>query len=536
VLGGTTADPARILGATPVGTFVSRGSAALANATALDDGPLLAFDADGDGDNDLLLTRAGTVLAAGAAPYQPRLLLNDGHGAFTPAPHDALPPLPMSVAAVAAADFDRDGRLDVFLGARVVPGKYPLTPRSALLRNQGGRFTDETDTLAPALREVGLVTSALWTDADADGWLDLLVATEWGHVRLFRNRDGTSLEDVTQTAGLADAGTGWWTSLACADFNADGRLDFVAGNVGLNTPYRASPEQPATMLLGSFAGGNATQVIDTIWENGRLYPRRTLTDLRAKIPTLKKRFPLNDDFARAPLDQVFEPAQIEAARRFEATEFRHGVFLSQPDGRWRFSPLPRLAQVAPFQGLVAGDLDGDGHADIAAAQNSFAPIPFIGRFDGGLGQLLLGDGRGGFTPIEPAASGFLVPGDAKALVALDLDDDGAPDLLCSRNNSTTLAFQNHLRAGRHFLRVVLGGPPGNPTAIGARVTVILSDGSRQIVEVQAGSGYYSQSTAACFFGYSRNTPPVALDVRWPSGASSRHDIPPDSSNLRIDIP
>ncbi|MBE2212896.1 MAG: CRTAC1 family protein, partial [Opitutaceae bacterium] len=449
---------------------------------------------------------------------------------------DTLPALPMSAGALAAADFDRDGRLDVFLGARVVPGRYPLPPASALLHNEGGRFTDITDKLAPALREVGLVTAALWSDADGDGWLDLLVATEWGHVRLFRNRGGAALDDATESAGFAAAGTGWWTSLASADFNGDGRPDYVAGNVGLNTPYRASPEQPAVMLHGAFAGGNAAQVIDTIWEDGRLYPRRTLRDLAARIPALKKKFPLNDDFARAPLEAVFEKPQLDAARRFEATEFRHGVFLSQPDGGWRFAPLPRIAQVAPFQGLLAGDLDGDGRADIAAVHNSFAPIPFIGRFGGGLGQLLLGDGRGSFTAVEPAASGLVVPGDAKALVTLDLDDDGAPDLLCSRNNSTTLAFQNRVPPGRHFLRVALRGAKGNPAAVGARVTLALTDGSTQLAEIPAGSGYYSQTSAACFFGYSGEAVPRRVDVRWPDGSTTRHEVPAGSRRLTLSAP
>ena len=539
VLGGTTADPARILVATTAGPFAAREASALANTTALDDGPLLVFDADGDGDTDLLLTRAGTALSAGAAPYQPRLLLNDPAsrgGAFTPAPPDALPPLPISVGAVAAADFDRDGRLDLFLGARVLPGKYPLTPRSALLRNHGGHFTDETDTLAPALREAGLVTSALWTDADADGWLDLLVATEWGHVRLFRNRSGAGFEDVSVGTGFAAAGTGWWTSLAAADFNRDGRLDYVAGNVGLNTPYRASPEEPAVMYYGAFATGTVAQVIDTIRENGRLYPRRMSKDLAAKIPAIRKKFPLNDDFARATLGEVLGEDRLAAAQRYAATEFRHGVFVSQPDGTWAFSPLPRIAQIAPIQGLVAGDFDGDGLADIVAVHNSHAPIPFIGRFSGGLGQWLRGDGRGGFAAVEPAVSGLVVPGDAKALVTLDLDDDGAPDLVVSRNNSSTLAFLNRPAADRRFLRIILVGPAGNRTAIGARVTVALCDGSRQVVEVQAGSGYYSQSSSACFLGYGADNPPAALEVRWPSGVSSRHDIPADGTSLRIDAP
>ena len=179
--------------------------------------------------------------------------------------------------------------------------------------------------------------------------------------------------------------------------------------------------------------------------------------------------------------------------------------------------------------MVAGDFDGDGHADIYAVQNSYAPIPAVGRYDGGLSQLLRGDGHGHFIPVPVAESNLLVPGDAKALVVLDFDHDGWPDFLVSRNNAPTLAFRNQPIAGRHSLRVVLRGPAGNPTAVGARISMELSDGSTQTSEVLAGSGYYSQSTAACFFGWPDRNPPKAVHVRWPSGQLSSHQVPPGPS-------
>jgi hypothetical protein len=212
------------------------------------------------------------------------------------------------------------------------------------------------------------------------------------------------------------------------------------------------------------------------------------------------------------------------------------VFLSQPDGTYRFEPLPRLAQIAPIQGLVAGDFDGDGKADIYAVQNSYAPIPAVGRFDGGLSQLLRGDGRGHFAPVAPAESGLVVPGDAKALAVLDFDEDGWPDFLITRNNDTTLAYRNKGVPSRHSLRILLRGLAGNPTAVGARITVELADGSTQTSEVYAGSGYYSQSTAACFFGYPDSKPPRHIRVRWPSGITTRYDGPPQSTTLILSAP
>jgi hypothetical protein len=535
-VGGTTVSHASILIGSPTGQFTGADTSALLPVGAVDDGPLLLFDADGDGKEDLLVTKGGNALPAGAPEYQPKLFLNDGRGGFRPAPDDALPPLAISVGAVSAADFDRDGRLDLFIGGRVQSGQYPLSPQSAVLANRGGKFEDVTDTLAPGLREVGMVTSALWTDVDGDGWPDLLLALEWGNVKYFHNNQGKGFEDWTEKAGFAAAGTGWWTSIAAADFNGDGRLDYVVGNVGLNTQYHADPQHPALLFSGDFKGDGSTQLIEADYEGDRLYPWRSRKGLAAAVPSILKRFTRNEYYARATLGGILGEEKLAAARRFAATEFRSGVFLSQPDGTYRFEPLPRIAQISPLQGLVAGDFDGDGHADIYAVQNSYAPIPSVGRFDGGLSQLLRGDGHGHFTPVTVAESSLLVPGDAKALVELDLDHDGWPDFLVSRNNNTTLAFHNNGVAGRHSLRILLRGPAGNPTAVGARITVELTDGSSQTSEVYAGSGYYSQSTAACFFGSPDSNPPKNIRVRWPSGITTDHGFPPNASTLTLSAP
>jgi len=531
VLGGTPADPARMLSGDAAAHFAGPDAPIPASGGPLNDGPVLVFDADGDGNNDLLVTKGGSSLPAGAPDYQPRLFLGDGRGGFRAAPAGSLPPLPVSAGAAAAADFDRDGRLDLFIGGRVIPGQYPLSPRSALWANRGGRFEDVTDSLAPGLGEVGMVTSAMWSDVDGDGWPDLLLTLEWGHVKYFHNNSGKGFEDWTERAGFAAAGTGWWTSIAAADFNGDGRPDYVVGNLGLNTQYKASPAHPALLFYGDFGGGGAPQLVEAYYEGDRLYPWRTRRDLGASIPSILKRYPRNDYYARATLGEILGEDRLAAARRFAATEFRSGVFLSQPDGTHRFEPLPRIAQISPIQGLVAGDFDGDGCADILAVQNSFSPIASVGRFDGGLGQMLRGDGHGHFTPVPPAESGIVVPGDAKALAVIDFDQDGWPDFLVSRNDSTTLAFRNGGVAGRRSLSVLLRGTACNPATIGARVTVQMRDGSAQVGEIHAGSGYYSQSTPTCFFGYSESNPPQRIRVRWPSGSASSHEVPAGSSRL-----
>ncbi|HXQ80607.1 MAG TPA: FG-GAP-like repeat-containing protein [Opitutaceae bacterium] len=536
VLGGTTRDSLRIVHASSTGQFMVTDSSAVLTGPAVDDGPVLLFDSAGTGRQDLLVTKGGNSLPAGSQEYQPRLFLNDGHGAFRPAPDDALPQLPVSAGAVAAADFDHSGRLGLFIGGRVLPGRYPLAPQSALLANRGGRFEDVTDTLAPGLREVGMVTSALWTDVDGDGWPDLLLALDWGGVRYFHNSQGKGFEDWSEKAGFASAGTGWWTSIAAADFNGDGRMDYVVGNVGLNSIYTADPAHPALLFYGDFREGGPKQLIEGYYEGDTLYPRRSRRDLGAAIPAVLKRFPTYDAYARATLGQVVGDGRLARARRFAATGFQSGVFLSQPDGTYRFEPLPRVAQISPLQGMVAGDFGGDGHAGVYAVQNSYAPIISVGRLDGGLSQLLRGDGHGHFAAVPPVESGLVVPGDAKALALLDLDQDGWPDLLVTRNNDTTLLFHNNGAAGHKPLRILLRGAAGNPTAVGSRIAVEFADGSTEVAEVYAGSGYYSQSTAACFFGYPEGNPPRRIRVRWPSGASSEHGFPAGSTTLSLSAP
>jgi hypothetical protein len=515
LLGGTTA---AALQAPPLNLMVDK----------LDDGPLLVFEADGDGRPDLLQTKAGTSRPMGA-DYQPRLHLNQATG-FVAA---QLPPVPLSAGAAGAADFDRDGDLDVFLGARVEPGRYPLPARSVLLRNSAGRFED-ISSLLPSSGSLGLVTSALWSDVDQDGWPDLILALEWGNVTYLHNDQGKGFTDYTERAGLAAPGTGWWTSLATADFNRDGKPDYAVGNTGLNTPYRASAAEPALLFYGRFGDGGPPQLIEAYYENGKLYPRRSRNELASKVTGLLRRYARNNDYAKATLPEILGEARLARAQRFAATEVQSGVFLSQSDGTYRFAALPRIAQIAPIQGLVAADFNGDGLADLCAVQNSHAPALSIGRFAGGLGQLLLGDGRGGFTASAPEQSGFVVPGDAKALVVADLNEDGWPDLVASRNDEPALAFRHRGRAGYDSFRVLLQGSPGNPTAIGARLTLTLADGSTQRAEVAAGSGYLSQSSPACFFSYSTGSPPRQLTIRWPEGSEVQHTFTgPPPSTLRL---
>ncbi len=432
VLAATSKEPARILIGTAEGRFNSIAAPALEWSSSLAMGPILLFDADGDGLDDLLVTRTGANARVREAEYQPRLYLNQG--GFNVAPEDSLPELPISAGAVVAADFDGDGDQDLFIGGRVMPGSYPESPRSALLRNDAGRFVDVTP---DALSRTGMVTAAQVVDLDGDDRLDLVLATDWGTVRWWRNEGGGHFADATESAGFAAAGAGWWRSLAVGDFNGDGRPDVAAGNVGLNTVYSPGP---AVAILGNFSGrrrGSPT-LVEAYYEDGALYPRRERKDLSAQVRSLQRKFRFTVDYADKPIEALFDAEELAAAQRWEATQFQSGVFLSQADGTWRFQAWPRIAQIAPTMALAAGDLDGDGHLDLIAGHNDHSPADLVGPFSGGVGQILRGDGHGDFEAVDPATNGFVVRGAVRALKLIDVDGDKRPEILLTRSNGETL--------------------------------------------------------------------------------------------------
>jgi hypothetical protein len=403
------------------------------------EGPLALLDVDRDGDLDLVRTRTGAEFPADAVEYRPTLWLNRGDGSFTSADSHWLGEISISTGAVAVADFDQDGREDIFLGSRGLPGRYPEAGRSVWLLNQGDRFAEAEAGFAPTSAATAMVTAAWAGDLDDDGWVDLVVTTEWGGVLFWKNEAGRRFVDRSEEVGFNSAGTGWWRSVLGADFNGDGKVDFVVGNVGLNTPYDASPEEPALLYTGRF-GGRRPVLIEAAWENGKEVPLRSRKELSGEVRSIVRQYRQNEEFTRASMLEIFGAETLAESQRLAASEFRSGVLLSGPDGRYRFEPLPRIAQVSSIQAMVTGDFNDDGHADIYAVQNDYSPIDLVGRFEGGLSQLLVGDGRGGFTPIEPRQSGLVVPGEAQGVAILDLDGDGTLDLFVTRHNAATMAF------------------------------------------------------------------------------------------------
>ncbi|MGY8645735.1 MAG: VCBS repeat-containing protein [Verrucomicrobiales bacterium] len=393
------------------------------------------FDADADGDLDLYVVSGGVEAAPGAAAFQDRLYLNSG-GIFAVA-EGSLPDMRFSGGCVATGDVDGDGDLDLFVGARLVPGQYPKSERSRLLLNDSsGKFID-----AGAELKLGMVTDALWSDADGDGDLDLLVTTEYGAVKFLRN-DGGTLVDATAAAGLT-ARLGWWNCIAAADVDGDGDTDYAVGNFGHNTKYHPTPEHPQVIYYGVFEEGGRANIIEAhAGADGAFIPNRGRSCSSNAMPFIASKFGKYHDFAIAELSEIYSEPKLEHALRLEANELASGLLLNDGQAKFTFLPLPRLAQVAPCFGLAFLDADADGKADLYVSQNFYGPQRETGRMSGGLGALLLGNGDGTFREVWPEQSGIAVPGDARGAAVIDLDADGWQDLAISQNNGILEVFLN----------------------------------------------------------------------------------------------
>ena len=376
----------------------------------------LFFDADGDGKPDLYLASGGYERAPGSAFLQDRLYINRGGGRFV-RDTAALPPMPTATAAVAAGDFNGDGRPDLFVGGRLLPRNYPYPTRSYLLRNDCGHFTDVTEQLAPELANPGgMITAALWVDFDGDGRLDLVTAGEWMPLQFFHN-EGTRFRNVTASLGLA-ATRGWWFSLAAADFNHDGRPDIIAGNFGRNHTFSTSPTGRLGVYAGDFTGNGRTDVLLTQEVAGKEFPLFGLATIGENIYTLGLQFPSYAGFATADIDRVLGASVKARSLHYQVDTFASLYLQNNGNGTFTAVELPTVAQLSPLRGIIATDVDGDGNLDVVVAGNLYDTAPNTAPADAGMGLWLRGDGRGHFLPVSPTESGFFAPHDVTGLVAI----------------------------------------------------------------------------------------------------------------------
>lgn len=432
---------------------------------------------------------------------------------------------------IAVADYNGDGELDLFLGACAVGGRYPEPVGSALWRSEQGAF--ELDIANTGRLSLGLVSGAIWTDLTGDGWPELVMACDWGPIRVFRNERGrlsewnvpVNVQRSTLNAPPTTINelTGWWNGVAAGDFNNDGRLDLLASNWGANTRWQRWRAAPLRVSFGDFQEDGTIQIIETHYvpELRAYAPDRMLDAVTRALPALSERFPTHQSWAEASIDTILGEWR-SSARQAEAAWLESTLFLNRGD-HFEIRVLPPEAQLAPAFAVCIGDADGDGNEDAFLSQNFFGVGADTSRHDAGRGLWLRGDGQGGLSPVPGQDCGVRVYGEQRGAALADFDADGRVDLVVAQNSEATKLYRNV--GAQPGLRVRLEGPPANPLGLGAVLRLRYQDKAGPAREVRAGSGYWSQDSPVTVLGLAGV--PSAIEVRWPGGSETRTPVSRD---------
>jgi len=488
------------------GTFTERALGPLTDTAAVDQTTVLGWP-----------TEAGTHLVVGTSNYESRqskrpsarhYLWSDGEIVSS----QSLPGDWSATGPMAAADYDGDGDLDLFVGGRVIRAQYPWDASSRLFENRDGEFVlDESN--ADLLSGIGLVTGAVFTDYDGDGDTDLLLSRAWDSLKLFRNDDGT-FRDITEAVGL-DQYTGWWNGIATGDFTGNGRPDLIATNWGTNSPYQLDTERPLRLYYADFNRDRRGEIIEAYYDPdaGGYVPRRKRGAFRSTPVPLSTQAETYRQFARSTIPELLNVGENRRPSVKSINTLRHTLFRNEGDTLVA-QPLPPEAQyTAAFHAEVA-DFDADGREDLFLSQNLFSVRPKLPRLDGGRGLWLDGDGTGHFEPVPGHVSGVRAYGEQRGAALADVNDDGRVDLVLSQNDASTTLYLN--RSEGQGLRVRLTGPPGNRAGVGGSVRLLYENGTAgPRREVQVGGGHWSQGSTEQVLG--RSGPVASIEVRWPTG-------------------
>ncbi len=410
------------------GQFVKKASAALEQDRFSEDIDAIFFDADNDGDLDLYVVSGGSLKEANSPIYQDRLYLNDGKANFTKA---SLPTLTSSGSCVSAHDYDGDGDLDLFVGGRHVPGRYPTPPQSYVLQNNGGQFTDVTNQVGKDFKNIGMVTDIQWGDINGDQKAEMIVSGEWMPITIFSVKDKV-LKNISKKSATHQS-NGWWNCINLADFDKDGDLDIVAGNLGLNTRFEASAEAPLSVIYKDFDNNGAIEPILSYTKDGILYPFAGRDALVKQIPKIKKNYPRYTDYSKASLEDIFSKSAVKDAKRLDAKMLQTAYFQNDGKGRFTIKALDTRAQIAPIMNLLSEDFDEDGHIDILLIGNNSGAETETGIYDAFNGLLLKGDGKGNFTPASNQSIGLWASEEARDIKNLQ-SADGKKIYLIANNN------------------------------------------------------------------------------------------------------
>ena len=503
------------------GSFTAGTIQHLKRDVMMEDSDALFIDVDSDGDEDLLVLSGGVAYPEGSKGYSDRYYQNDGIGQLRSIPDFALGTTPQSGGVITSADVDHDGDLDLFVGRRTVPRQFGQSPISGVFLNQDGQFVEDPHWSKDHEGRIGMVHGAVWTDVNQDGWMDLMVATDWGPIRLWQNQGG-SWKETTVEAGLEEL-RGRWRGLSAGDVDGDGDMDILATNIGRNDDTDGNRALPHGLLTGSLEGVPHPILIELYEQDGRVYPLRTRNALFNGVPGLAERYPSYESFTRVDKDALIQALPIKNRHILRVHTLDTGLLINDGEGHFMFRPLPPLAQLAPSFGALIHDVDGDGWQDVVMGQNATTRSPELGPSAAGMAMLLRGRGDGSFKPMPPTHSGLNAYQETRSLARIEMGDCPAQGLLFGINRRAPQAYQH--KSQGHWLSITLKGKAGNVRSAGSRVIVELANGQRQTFETHAKSGFATQSSHRIVVGLGTSPPnSVRAKVCWPTGQESLHTL------------
>ena len=425
----------------PDGNFIESRQEVLEDDKSGEDTDAVFFDVDNDNDLDLYVARGGNEFPSSSSALIDRLYLNDGNGKFSRS--DEIFPAGKfeSTSCVDAADFDMDGDIDLFVGIRLRPFLYGVPVNGYILQNDGkGNFTNVTQTIAPELMKIGMITDMLWEDLDNDRDQDIILVGEYMGIVMFINENGKFSKfknDLT-----LEESTGWWNTIEKADLDQDGDMDFIVGNHGLNSRFKASIEKPVTMYVNDFDRNGRVEQVITRYNGDTSYPMVLRNDMIMQIPSLEAKYPDFNSYKTQRMEDIFTDDQIRSSETLMASYLPTAVLVNTGNMEFTLTALPREAQLSPVFAILADDFNNDGHMDILLGGNQYRAKPETGIYDGSYGVLLLGDGKNNFAPVQESVSGFFVPGEIRDLVSIPTEDGRM--LLVGRNNDSLKTFEYNL--------------------------------------------------------------------------------------------
>ncbi|HKJ44445.1 MAG TPA: FG-GAP-like repeat-containing protein, partial [Balneolales bacterium] len=425
---------------------------------------------------------------------------------------EKLPGTQSSTGSLAAADYNKDGTVDLFVGGNFIPGQYPKNASSRLYKNENGKFVLDVDNTS-LLKNIGNVTGVVFTDYNHDSWPDLLISTSWGSLKLFKNNHGI-FEDVTNKVGL-DKYYGWWNGVATGDFNNDGYPDIIATNIGLNSRYHLVPGHSLRMYYNDMNSDGVMDIIQANYDTSMsaYVPIRTLGYYIKSVPAMAHRLHSYTEYAHSTLRKIIGPV-LDMFPYKKINTLQSMVFMNKGAKGFTAHPLPQAVQLSAANDASIGDYNNDGNEDIFLSQNQFDFPPGDARLDAGRGLWLKGNGKGQFTAIQGQKSGVEVYGEQRGAALADFNGDGKVDLAVSQNGNNTKLYLNQTKKSGIIIR--LEGPSTNRDAIGSSIRLVYKNGKEGPErEIQAGSGYWSQNSATQVMGTSGQ--PVKIMIRWFNG-------------------